>query len=356
MTGVELYWREAGESWDLRRLYRDLADVKNRALTELQKATLRGALCNIGLKDVAKRLGRGLKGLRTDLSKGLYRFIESLLLIKEVKYNIGVCWQQIPRLLAIAGYKIQKVYSGQKALESISILKEDSIRATQIIKAIEEQRLHNRIRGYKTSFSKDMAKRLEKEGDLLCNKKNFNSAIQFYKVPVEADLRYAPFLVKISMCFDKLNQYSDAVAIALVTMNLVTDEDLLSRLNGVLGSAFHELAIHTKDDLILGQALGYYQNTYKRSTGPNVLSLWNSFDLLRVFSEFKTKDSERYLRKAKLVFCDFRDLIQDPKSNFKNYQTSILQDIEFLLPSLNDDWLKVELLNLKSIFQQKSAK
>lgn len=349
MTGIELYWHEAEESWDLCRLYQDLASIKNRSLTELQKAKLRGALCNIGLKDLARQLGRGLKGLRTDLSKGLYRFIESLLLIKGIEYDLGICWQQIPRLLDMAGYKFQAISSGQKALESISKIEGNSIRAIEIIKAIEEQQLFNRTQGHKDIFPIDVAKTLDEKGDQFYNENNLNSAIQFYRIPIEKDLTYTPFLVKIAMCFDKLHQYSDAVAIALTSIKLVTEEDLVSKLNGVLGSAFHELAIHTRDELILGQALGYYQKTCIRSTGPNVLGLWNSFDLLRIFSEFKPNESEKYLRKAKIAFYDFKDLIQDPKSNFKRYQKTILKDMGSILSTLDDKWLKIELVKLKNI-------
>ena len=351
MTAVELYWYEADRTWDLVRLYRDLSLAKGRKLTELQKAKLRGALCSVGLKDVAQRLHRELKGLRTDLSKGLYRFIQELLWRHGIEHDGKVYWQQIPRLLSQAGYSRQSMAPTQEMLDAISArpVSEGSIRASAIIEAIEVQQFRNKLDGTNHQFPLTVAHKLEEDGDQAAKKQDFETAIHCYRIPAEQDLSYAPFLVKIAMCFDKLHWYSDSVEISLEFLPLLTARDQVSQLNGVLGSAFHDLAIYTQDELILWQALSYYKKALHRNEGHNVLGLWNSFDLLGEFSLLKKTESDKYLRKAKLAFCDFKDIAHHPKSNFKQYRQNILADAQRICLKIDDAWLKSELWNLQNL-------
>ena len=348
---LDIYWNEADKVWDLIRLYKDLSRTKGRGLTELQKAKLRGALCSVALKDVAEQLHRGLKGLRTDLSPGLYRFIQDLLFEKGIDHNGRIYWQQIPRLLSLAGYSRQSVSAVEDSLLSISAapLGPDSAHASEIIKQIEEQRLRNKLQNSDVKFPLVIAQKLDQDGDLSVEREDFDSAIHYYRIPVEQDLSYASFLVKIAMCFDKLHRYSDSVMIALESFTLCSDADLISKLNGVLGSAFHELAIHTRDDLILRQALDYYQKAKVRSEELNVLGIWNSFDLLIQFSVLNPSQADRYLRKAKLSYCDFLEISQNPTSNFKRYRQYIREDSQRILSELDEPWLAEKLLDLQEL-------
>lgn len=76
---------DAANQWDLERLYTDLTAIKQihfphrRAkLTPLEKACLRGFLCQNSPSEIANTLNREPKGLRVDLSRSLYRYLESL--------------------------------------------------------------------------------------------------------------------------------------------------------------------------------------------------------------------------------------------------------------------------------------
>lgn len=76
---------DAANQWDLERLYTDLTAIKQlhfphrRAkLTPLEKACLRGFLCQNSPSEIANILNREPKGLRVDLSRSLYRYLESL--------------------------------------------------------------------------------------------------------------------------------------------------------------------------------------------------------------------------------------------------------------------------------------
>lgn len=99
---------EANKHWHLQKLYDDIANAKQqeavrrcKQLTATEKACLRGLLCNYSSAEIATQLNREPNGLRVDLSRGLYRYIENLTgtYIKN--------WSAIAKQLDNAGYKVQ---------------------------------------------------------------------------------------------------------------------------------------------------------------------------------------------------------------------------------------------------------
>lgn len=76
--GQEDVFPDLGQQWDLDRLYADLATAKQRPLTHTERACLRGLLSGINPNEIAVQLNRQLPGLRVDLTRGLYRYIEAL--------------------------------------------------------------------------------------------------------------------------------------------------------------------------------------------------------------------------------------------------------------------------------------
>jgi flagellar biosynthesis GTPase FlhF len=97
----------ANEHWNLEKLYKDIANAKQqerhrqcKQLTPTEKACLRGLLCDYSPTAIATELNREPSGLRVELSRGLYRYTESL---------TGVClksWSNIPKHLEKVGYKL----------------------------------------------------------------------------------------------------------------------------------------------------------------------------------------------------------------------------------------------------------
>lgn len=97
---------EAAACWNLEQLYADLTAAKQeyasstkQRLTPLEKTYLRGLLCNYSPPEIATALHRECAGIRVDLSRGLYRYIEVLTLQHPKD------WKEIPSLLEIFGYK-----------------------------------------------------------------------------------------------------------------------------------------------------------------------------------------------------------------------------------------------------------
>ncbi|MEG4865599.1 MULTISPECIES: NB-ARC domain-containing protein [unclassified Microcoleus] len=97
---------EAAACWNLEQLYADLTAAKQeyasstkQRLTPLEKTYLRGLLCNYSPPEIATALHRECAGIRVDLSRGLYRYIEVLTLQQPKD------WREIPSMLEIFGYK-----------------------------------------------------------------------------------------------------------------------------------------------------------------------------------------------------------------------------------------------------------
>jgi len=122
LTSESEKFPEAANSWNLSQLYTDLTAAKQQytgsqkqQLTLLEQACLRGILCGQSPPEIAKVLQREIKGLRVDLSRGLYRYIETL------TQQPPKDWKEIPAILEAAGYK-------QKATVLHSIPKHPSLR------------------------------------------------------------------------------------------------------------------------------------------------------------------------------------------------------------------------------------
>ncbi len=101
-------FQEAELSWDLAKLYLQLTQVKQLTtsrtakLTATEKAILRGFLCNCSPKEIASQLHWKLNSLRVELTRGLYRYIETL---TTHELNTIKNWRDIAQWLEEEGYK-----------------------------------------------------------------------------------------------------------------------------------------------------------------------------------------------------------------------------------------------------------
>ncbi len=109
---------EAAAGWNLEQLYADLtaakqeyASSRKQRLTPLEKTYLRGLLCNYSPVEIAAALHRECAGIRVDLSRGLYRYIQVLTLQQPKD------WKEIPKMLEIRGY--QQNSSGETLLPTL---------------------------------------------------------------------------------------------------------------------------------------------------------------------------------------------------------------------------------------------
>ncbi|MGM3306373.1 NB-ARC domain-containing protein [Anabaena sp. WFMT] len=98
---------EAQKNWELEKLYVDLASVKRKALTPVEKKLLRGLLCGCSPAEIANKVyqSRSSSTVRVYLSNGLYKYIEDML-GSQLGHSVKVKnWSHVTHLLEKAGYK-----------------------------------------------------------------------------------------------------------------------------------------------------------------------------------------------------------------------------------------------------------
>jgi energy-coupling factor transporter ATP-binding protein EcfA2 len=96
---------DAAQSWNLDQLYADLGDAKGKRLTKVEKQYLRGLLCYHSPNEIAEHLHVASDTVRNYLSKGLYRYIEEILVRRASAEARVKDWSRVPHLLEQAGYR-----------------------------------------------------------------------------------------------------------------------------------------------------------------------------------------------------------------------------------------------------------
>ncbi len=104
MVAIDKQFTQAAKEWDLNTLYGDLASVKGKSLTPIEKLHLRGLLCGYSPLEIAEKLDKIPKGVETDLCATVYRYVKGLL----EKSNERIeNWRKIAEWLEEAGYKCE---------------------------------------------------------------------------------------------------------------------------------------------------------------------------------------------------------------------------------------------------------
>ena len=98
---------EAAQNWNLDRLYIDLASSKGKGLTPIEKLYLRALLSAYSPTEIAEQCHVSSDTVRNYLSKGLYRYIEELLIRQENSTTRVSSWSRVATLLEQAGYRLQ---------------------------------------------------------------------------------------------------------------------------------------------------------------------------------------------------------------------------------------------------------
>ncbi|MEH1824112.1 MAG: hypothetical protein V7L22_01870 [Nostoc sp.] len=108
MTPIPQPFTQAENDWDLASLCQDITSAKQeisgkpKQLTPLEITCLKGLLCGYSPSEIAAAINREVRGLRVDLSRGLYRYIEVL---TKRPSNSLKDWREVTDWLAKANYK-----------------------------------------------------------------------------------------------------------------------------------------------------------------------------------------------------------------------------------------------------------
>ena len=93
---------QAVNHWDVETIYIDLASVKGKRLTPIEKKHLRGLLCGYSPTEIAEKLNKSPKGVGVDLCNTLYQYVKGLVGNSNGKVEN---WRNIAEWLEEAGYK-----------------------------------------------------------------------------------------------------------------------------------------------------------------------------------------------------------------------------------------------------------
>ena len=116
----EVDFVEAAQNWNLERLYTDLASAKGKGLTPVEKLYLRALLCGYSPNEIAEQCTVTSDTVRNCLSKGLYRYIEEVLIRQASSTTKVSSWSRVAALLEQIGYRLQSLtdnLSSKAALE-----------------------------------------------------------------------------------------------------------------------------------------------------------------------------------------------------------------------------------------------
>lgn len=102
MAYADQQFAEVAKTWDLEGLYQDLASVKGKRLTPVEKMHLRGLLSGYSPAEIAQKLEKSIKGVEVDLCNTLYPYVKNLVGRENCKVNN---WRNICEWLAESGYK-----------------------------------------------------------------------------------------------------------------------------------------------------------------------------------------------------------------------------------------------------------
>jgi hypothetical protein len=109
---------QAENEWDLKNLYEDLASVKGKNLTPIEKLHLRGLLCGYSPTEIAEKLCKTVNGVEVDLSHTVYQYVKDFMNrdCEEEKQieKIGN-WRNICQWLEEEGYKCQQTTQSQSS-------------------------------------------------------------------------------------------------------------------------------------------------------------------------------------------------------------------------------------------------
>ncbi len=106
-TNLEADFNKAETFWQLEKLYLDLAKVKGKGLTPLEKKILQGLLCGYSPSEIAEKIyhNRNSTSVRVYLSNSLYKYLQELLIRQNQLETKISHWSSITNLLERAGYK-----------------------------------------------------------------------------------------------------------------------------------------------------------------------------------------------------------------------------------------------------------
>jgi tetratricopeptide (TPR) repeat protein len=326
---------EAHQSWNLIKLYRDIAVIKGLPMTDWEKTCLRGLLCRYSPKAIASKTHWTDSSLRTELSRRLYPCIANL------TNKERIVWHKIADDLAQMGYK------------NLDKLKQDIAQTSSIDPVLTVSEIINTITGLSIDNLKinpdsniviiateniQKAHQFNRSGD-------YSAALECYHLVLKSSASLdINILINMARCYDQLRKYSDSLAICYFALNFVDKSAQPAsdkcKLYNFIAGVFHDLAIDRRDKDYLNTALNYYQRAVA-SNPDDILPIWNQINIILCSVKEKILDEaeerEFFLRisykKMELLLTVSRQ-----SSMYLQYRVQILKDMRSTFAGLGSFW------------------
>ena len=325
---------EAHQSWNLAKLYRDIAMIKGLPMTDWEKTCLRGLLCRYSPKTIASKTYWTGSSLRTELSRRLYPCLANL------TNKERVVWHKIADDLAQMGYK------------NLDKLKQDIVQASSIDQVLTISEIINTITGMDTSKAQvvdnpnviAITTKTMQKAHQLNRSQNYPAALECYHLALQSSASLdINILISIARCYDRLKKYSDSLAICYFALNFADRSAQPSinkcKIHNFIAGVFHDLAIAYDDKAYLNTAIDYYQRA--ASNDPNdILPIWNQINIILHFVREKIlnqgEEREFFLKTAnkKMELL----LAINRQSNYLQYRAQVLKDMESTFAGLGSFW------------------
>jgi tetratricopeptide (TPR) repeat protein len=326
---------EAHQSWNLTKLYRDIAMIKGLPMTNWEKTCLRGLLCRYSPKTIADKTYWTGSALRTELSRRLYPCIANL------TNKERVVWHKIADDLAQMGY------------ENLDKLKQDIAQASSVDRVIAVSEIINTVNGLSihnahvnldpnviaiTTPNLQKAHQFNRSQD-------YQAALECYHLVLKSSTSLdINILINMARCYDQLKKYSDSLAICYFALNFVDKSAQPStdrcKLYNFIAGVFHELAIARRDKDYLNTALDYYQRAVM-SSPDDILPIWNQIDIILCFAKKKILDKgdeREFFLKIAYKKMELLLTVSRQSSMYLQYRVQILKDMQSVFAGLGSFW------------------
>jgi tetratricopeptide (TPR) repeat protein len=326
---------EAHQSWNLIKLYRDIAVIKGLPMTNWEKTCLRGLLCRYSPKTIASKTYWTGSSLRTELSRRLYPCIANL------TNKERVVWHKIADDLAQMGY------------ENLDKLNQDIAQASSVDPVLTVSEIINTIMSLGIDNSKvnpdsniiAIATKNIQKAHQLNRSEDYSAALDCYHLALKSSASLdINILINMARCYDRLKKYSDSLAICYFALNFadksVQPSSDKCKLYNFIAGVFHDLAIAHHDKAYLNTAIDYYQRA-ATSNPDDILPIWNQVNIIlcsvkeRILEE---PEEREFFLKITYKKMELLLTISRQSSMYLKYRVQILKDMRSTFGDLGSFW------------------
>ncbi len=334
---------EAHQSWNLVKLYRDIAVIKGLPMTNWEKTCLRGLLCRYSPKTIASKTYWTGSSLRTELSRRLYPCIANL------TNKERVVWHKIADDLAQMGYEnldklkqdiAQALLIARDASEAIDPV----LTVSEIINTVTGLGVYNSKVNLDSNVVAITTKNIQKAHQLN-RSEDYPAALECYHLVLKSSASLdINILINMARCYDRLKKYSDSLAICYFALNFVGKSTQPSidkcKIYNFIAGVFHDLAIDHHDKAYLNTAINYYQRA-ATSNPDDILPIWNQVNIILCSGKERILDEpeeREFFLKIAYKKMELLLTISRQSSMYIKYRVQILKDMRSTFADLGSFW------------------